>query len=156
MMLSELIHNLRLDLGDQSESLFEDAQLERSLRRGLVQINGELDTSYQWVDKSVSPSMTATASELLLLLAQINACVMMRSKTANAFSFSSGDKRVDKTKQPEHWAKLAADLTTEYKLRLKQLKPDIGTGSDDYIIRPTGLYTILYEQGVECDLDDCD
>lgn len=154
MMLSELIHNLRLDLGDQSGSLFEDAQLERSLRRGLVQINGELDTSYQWVDNSVSPSMTATASELLLLLAQINACVMMRSKTANAFSFSSGDKRVDKTKQPEHWAKLAADLTTEYKLRLKQLKPDMGTGTDDYLIRPTGLYPVIYEQGVNVELDE--
>lgn len=154
MMLSELILNLRLDLGDQSVVLFEDAQLERSLRRGLIQINGDLDTSYQWVESGVSPTLTTTAVELLLLSAQINACQIMRSKTANAFSFSSGDKRVDKTKQPEHWAKLAADLSADYKLRLKQLKPDIGTGTDDYLIRPTGLYPVIYEQGVDVELDE--
>jgi len=42
----------------------------------------------------------------------------MRAQTANAFAFSSGDKRVDKTKQPEHWAGLEEGLKAVYKQRL--------------------------------------
>jgi hypothetical protein len=49
----------------------------------------------------------------LVIMAQIHACQVMRSATANAFSFSSGDKRVDKTGQPGHWAKLEADLLAD-------------------------------------------
>lgn len=155
MNLNDLLTSLRLDLGDQDGVLFGDAQLERCLHRGLIQINGDLDTSYPWVANGADLTMTADLVELLLLCAKINACQMMRTRTANAFSFSSGDKRVDKTKQPEQWAELAADLTTEYKARIKQLKPDIGTtASDDYMIRPTGLSPVLYQQGVNNELDE--
>lgn len=153
MTPTELMWNLRLDLGDQAKVLFDEAQLERCLRRGLIQINGDLDTSYLWVTNGADLAMTTTTSELLLLCAQINACNLMRVRTANAFSFSSGDKRVDKTKQTEKWAELAADLGADYKAKLKLLKPDIGSGADDYIIRPQGLMPVIYELGIDNEFD---
>ena len=85
--------------------------------------------------------------EILLLQAQIAACQFMRAATANAFSFSSGDKRVDKTSQPEHWAKLETDLTATYRQRLHEIRPE--TGQDDYILTPRELRPIAYDQGID-------
>ena len=84
---------------------------------------------------------------MLLLQARIEACRYMRAATANAFSFSSGDKRVDKTSQPEHWAKLEADLTAAYRQRLHEIRPE--AGQDDYILTPRDLRPIAYEQGID-------
>jgi hypothetical protein len=53
----------------------------------------------------------------MIILANIHACQVMRSATANAFSFSSGDKRVDKTGQLGHWAKLEVDLMLMYRAK---------------------------------------
>ena len=78
----------------------------------------------------------------------------MRSATANAFSFSSGDKRVDKSKQPEHWAKLEVDLLDEYRKRLAALQPGTEVNEDGYIITPGGLTPVIYEQGI-CLEEDC-
>ncbi len=85
---------------------------------------------------------------MLLLLAQIHACQYKRAATANAFSFSSGDKNVDKTKQPEHWARLENDLKTQYRQRLTEIKPGtMPTDPDAYIISPDHLHAVLFEQG---------
>ena len=69
----------------------------------------------------------------------------MRAKTANAFSFSSGDKRVDKTKQPEHWAKFEGDLKTLYKQHLSRVRPG-ALSLEDTIVSPN-LKPVIYEQG---------
>jgi hypothetical protein len=71
----------------------------------------------------------------------------MRATTANTFSFSSGDKRVDKTKQPEHWAKLEEDLKALYKQRLSEIKPGAAASPEDYIISPSDMKPVIYEQG---------
>ena len=84
---------------------------------------------------------------MLLLLGQIHACQLMRAKTANAFSFSSGDKRVDKTKQPEHWAKLEQDLKILYQHHLSEVRPEAASSPEDTIISPSGLKPVIYEQG---------
>ena len=78
----------------------------------------------------------------------------MRSATANAFSFSSGDKRVDKSKQPEHWAKLEVDLLEDYRKRLSAFKPGYEVNEDSYIITPSGVNPVIYEQG-KCLDEDC-
>ena len=83
---------------------------------------------------------------MLLLLGQVHACQYMRASTANVFIFSSGDKRVDKTKQPEHWAKLEGDLMAQYRLSLSEARPGAATSPDDYILSP-GLTPVIYEQG---------
>jgi hypothetical protein len=71
----------------------------------------------------------------------------MRAATANAFSFSTCDKRVDKTGQPGHWAKLEADLMVDYRERLGQLRSETQINEDSYIITPSNLSPLVYGQG---------
>ena len=76
----------------------------------------------------------------------------MRSATANAFSFSSGDKQVDKTGQPGHWAKLEADLLADYRQRIAELLPNAQIDPESYILTPSGLTPVIYEQGIDLDV----
>ena len=78
--------------------------------KGVHRLARDLEISLSVANGEVVPEPEGETLELLLLLGQIHACQVMRATTANAFSFSSGDKRVDKTKQPEHWARLEEDL----------------------------------------------
>ena len=152
--LSNLISELRLDLSDPAGVLFDDVTLGRCLRRGLVRLNTDLNARYAVHASAIEPAPSDAVAELMLLLGQINACQVMRSRTANAFSFSSGDKRVDKTKQPEQWAKLESDLEAEYTQRLKLLKPDVsGQNAESYIITPQNLAPVIYEQGLDLESD---
>ena len=95
----------------------------------------------------IVPEPQGEMLDMLLLWARIEACRYMRAATASAFSFSSGDKRVDKTSQPEHWAKLETDLTATYHQRLHEIRPETGQG--DYILTPRELRPIAYEQGID-------
>ncbi len=95
----------------------------------------------------IAPEPQGETLEMLLLQARIEACRFMRAATANAFSFSSGDKRVDKTSQPEHWAKLEADLTATYHERLREIRPDAALDDDGYIFTPKPLRPVIFEQG---------
>jgi len=152
--LSNLISELRLDLSDPAGVLFDDVTLGRCLRRGLVRLNTDLNARYAVLASAIEPAPSDAVAELMLLLGQINACQVMRSRTANAFSFSSGDKRVDKTKQPEQWAKLESDLESEYSMRLKLLKPDVsGQNAESYIITPQNITPVIYEQGLDLESD---
>ena len=123
MLLSDLIADLRLDLSDPGASLFEDQTLERCVRKAVFRVGRDLDQSLTITAGEITPDPTGEVRELLVIMAQIHACQVMRSATANAFSFSSGDKRVDKTGQPGHWAKLEADLLADYRQRLTELRP---------------------------------
>ena len=150
--VDELLVTLRLDLADPGAVLFSDELLRRCLLRGVFQVARDLDVALLIAGGEIAPEPDAGASELLLLLGQIHACQAMRAATANAFSFTSGDKRVDKTKQPEHWAALEADLRATYSRRLKELRPDAVLDGDPYLVTPGGLRPVLYEQGgdLEC------
>lgn len=113
----------------------------------LPDLIADLRTDLTDNEKALFTDQTEQQRELLLLLARINGCQVMRSATANAFSFASGDKRVDKTSQPEHWAKLEADLLAEYRQRIALMKPVSAANPDNYIITPAGLAPVIYEQG---------
>lgn len=148
MQLAELVRLLRLDLGDGQAHQFSDLELGRCVEKGLFPLGRDLGVSYRMVDDQVEPQMSGETRELLLLLGQINACQRMRAQTANTFSFSSGDKSVDKTKQAEHWAKLEKDLTAAYQKRLQALNPSGGDGdSGSVLLTPTLLRPVIYEQG---------
>ena len=138
---------LRLDLSDPDGALFTDEALARCLDKAAYRLARDLDTQLSVVDGEIEPESEGDTRELLLLLAQIHACQFMRAKTANAFSFSSGDKRVDKTKQPEHWAKLEQDLKVLYKHHLSEVRPDAASSPEDYVVSPSGLKPVIYEQG---------
>lgn len=145
--MSDLLAVLRTDLGDGDETLFEEVTLTRCLHKGALVLAGDLDTAFAIQDGEIVPEPVGVEQELLLLLARIHACQVMRALTANAFVFRSGDKRVDKSKQPEHWAKLEADLRAQYKARLKEVNPDATFVEDDYFVTPGGLSPEIYEQG---------
>ena len=111
-------------------------RLARDLRITLSVASGE-----------IAPEPEGEARELLLLLGQINACQVMRAATANAFSFSSGDKSVNKTGQPKQWADLEESLTLQYRQRAAQMTPGVHD-DDGYIITPE-FRPVLYEQGLD-------
>lgn len=147
MALRDLVGLLRTDLADPSAERFSDEVLTRCILRSVFPVGRDIGVQMTVIGGEISPQPQGEVLEILLLQAQIAACQFMRAATANAFSFSSGDKRVDKTSQPEHWAKLESDLTATYRQRLREMRPD--TAEADFILTPRGLKPIAYEQGVD-------
>ena len=148
MATSDLLALLRTDLGDEDAALFDETTLTRCLHRAAFVLGRDLDTAFAIQAGEIVPAPEGAAQELLLLLARIHACEVMRSRTANAFAFSSGDKRVDKSRQPEQWAKLEADLRDQYRSRLKEVKPEAAVAEDNYFVHPGHIVPVVYEQGV--------
>lgn len=145
MTLEELIAVLRTDLGDPNGELADDASLERAVRRALPLVCRDLDVSHRIVDGVFQPEPDDLFKELLLLRAQAFACSMLRAMTARNFSFKSGDKEVDKTRQADWWAKQEKDLLAEYRGRIDAVKP----GDPTVAVTP-----MIYELDTEpCDCD---
>ncbi len=145
-MLSDLVSLLRTDLADPNAERFTDEVLERCVLKSSFPVGRDVSVKMTVSGGEIVPEPQGEVLELLILQARIAACQFMRAATANAFSFSSGDKRVDKTSQPEHWAKLESDLTTTYHERLREMKP--GAVIDDgYVFTPQPLRPVIYEQG---------
>ncbi len=138
---------LRTDLADPSSERFADEVLKRCILRSTFAVGRDTGTQMSVVSSEIIPAPQGEVLEILLLQAQIAACQFMRAATANAFSFSSGDKRVDKTSQPEHWAKLESDLTATYQQRLGEIKAV--SGVDDFVMTPRSIPIAVYEQGSE-------
>ena len=153
--LADLLAALRIDLGDPEGALLDDPALERAVRKAVFLVAKDLAITLSLVASEIVPGPPPETEELILLLAEIHACQMMRARTANAFSFSSGDKRVDKTSQPEQWAKLEADLLATYRRRLSEIRGG-GDAGDDTILRPRGLSPLVYERGVDVDPPLCE
>ena len=147
MAASDLVAILRTDLADPSAERFSDEVLTRCLLKSAFPVGRDTGTQMTVSGGEIVPEPQGEMLDVLLLWARIEACRYMRAATANAFSFSSGDKRVDKTSQPEHWAKLETDLTATYRRRLLEIRPEAGQG--DYILTPRELKPIAYEQGID-------
>ncbi len=147
MATSDIIGLLRTDLADPNAERFTDEVLTRCILKSAFPVGRDIGVQMSVSVGEIVPEPQGEALELLLLQAQIAACQFMRAATANAFSFSSGDKKVDKTSQPEHWAKLESDLTAEYRQRLHDIRPE--AGQDDYILTPRELRPVAYEQGID-------
>jgi hypothetical protein len=147
VLLTDLIADLRLDLSDSGAALFEDPTLERCVRKAVFHVGKDLQINYAILNSEINPTPDMAAQELMAILAQVHACQVMRAATANAFSFSSGDKRVDKTGQPSHWAKLEADLIADYREQLGELRPETQINEESYIITPSNLSPLIYGQG---------
>ena len=148
MAASDLVAILRTDLADPSAERFSDEVLTRCILKAAFPVGSDLGVQLSIVGTEISPEPEGETLEMLLLWARIEACRYMRAATASAFSFSSGDKRVDKTSQPEHWAKLEADLLASYRQRLHEIRAE--TAQDDgYIITPRSVTPVIYEQGLD-------
>jgi hypothetical protein len=151
MTVNEFVSDLRLDLCDPQGELLSDPSLKRCVRKAVFRVGLDLNISFAIASGQISPEPDTATKNLIAILAQIYACQLMRAATANAFSFSSADKRVDKSGQPAQWAKLEEDLTTQYTQALKALRPNATVGEDTYILTPSSLWPVIYEQGVELD-----
>ena len=148
MNLADLIALMCTDLADPDKERFNDEVLSRCILKSVSAVARDLgiEMSISGTDILNCPSQ-GESLEMLILAARIEACRYMRAATASAFSFSSGDKRVDKTSQPEQWAKLESDLIEEYQQRLHDMGLS-GLMEDDYIITPHEVHAAIYEQGV--------
>ena len=69
----------------------------------------------------------------------------MRSITANNYSFTSADKKVDKTKQPEFWKEQEEALLTRYKEWVKEIKPENSALFDEDILAVGNITPEIYE-----------
>ena len=147
MAVSDLISILRTDLADPGAERFSNEVLTRCILKSAFPVGRDLGDQMNISGGQIIPEPQGEELDMLLLWARIEACRYMRAATASVFSFSSGDKRVDKTSQPEHWAKLETDLTAAYRQRLHEIRPE--AGQDDYILTPKGLRPIAYEQGID-------
>jgi hypothetical protein len=141
MTIADLVPLLRADLADPNSERFSDEVLTRCILRSIYPVGWDLDLRLTVVGGEIDPAPDSQTQEMILLQARIEACRFMRAATANAFSFSSGDKKVDKTSQSEHWAKLEEDLNTAYKQRLNDIRP--GAGDDD-VITPHDVVPVIY------------
>ena len=146
MALTDLLSLLRTDLADPDAQRFTDEVLRRCILKSVFPVGRDLGVNMRISGGEIMPEPVDETLEMLLLQAKIAACQFMRAATANTFSFSSGDKRVDKTSQPEHWAKLESDLTATYHERLREIKPDAAI-DDGYIFTPQPLRPVIFEQG---------
>ena len=128
MALSDIRDKLRLEYDDSdTPPLLSDEQLNRAITRALTAINLNLERAYAVMGEDFQPALDSDDEEALLIHSMITVCAMMQSKTARNFSFSSGDKKVDKTKQPDYWAKLGQSYEARYKQMVSERNPDYGT-----------------------------
>jgi hypothetical protein len=148
MALADLVALLRTDLADPDGDRFNDEVLSRCILKSVYGVARDLGTEMSVSGTDILPFPQDETLEMLILAGRIEACRYMRAATADAFSFSSGDKKVDKTGQPSQWAKLEEDLIAQYRERLHDLVPS-GSLESDYIITPRELRPVLYEQGVD-------
>jgi hypothetical protein len=152
MPLGDLLPLLRQDLADTDKTLFSDEILARCILRGVFRLARDLQVEITVANGEVVPEPEGETQELLLLLGRINACQYMRAATANAFSFTSGDKSVNKTSQPKNWAELEEALIAQYKLRVGQITGNV-QNDDRYIITPE-FRPVIYEQGLDLEPPD--
>jgi len=143
MTLNELVQAMRTDLGDEDGALFADTALTRCVIRAIYPVGQDTGQSLRMVDGEIAPQPENAFAEVVLLLAESYACGIMRGKTANGVSISSGDKRVDRSTQAKHWADLEADLLARYRQRITEM------AGGEFFITPPPLRPVMYEQGSE-------
>ena len=140
MLLSVLTEKLKINVQDDT---LEWGLLRRCFERAVVQLNHDLSTSYvidgaDALDTTILPDPSVFHQELLLILAEYNLVNSGRLSASNAFSWQSGDKRVDKSRTALSKKEYLVDLWNNY-LQLAGLDTEavvIGsqyesTGGDD-------------------------
>jgi len=129
MQLSELLRALRLEYHDTgTPPQLDDEQLTRAVSQGIVALKKDVKQIYAIVAEAISPTLEPEDRELIILYSLAVVCRMMQAATARGFSFSSGDKKVDKTKQPSYWAELGRGYLDQYRLAVAERNPEYGLG----------------------------
>jgi hypothetical protein len=144
-MLSELVQDILADFTDEEgEALVATEYVTRAAERALPLISSDLDVPYQLVHDDVTPAMPGDHRELWLVRSKILVCRFLRARSASRVSFSSGDKRMDRSREASNWAALEKDLTAEYSARVRKLNP----AADDSVLSPE-TRPLVYSRGAQ-------
>jgi hypothetical protein len=126
MLIADFIASLKLSIDDTGDSaLLSSDQYESIVTRSLGKVNGYLNAHYQITNESISPEFESGASELIFLQSMVFIAEVMRAKVAKNYSFKSGDKSIDKTKQASVWADLHRDYLARLRESLKMMVPHL-------------------------------
>jgi len=126
MTVTSFIAELKLQVDDTAaEGLLVNEQYSSIVSRSLTRVNAVLGMSYTIAGDEIVPQLLANSKELLTVQALVFIAETMRAKVAKNFSFKSGDKAVDKTKQPSFWADLHKDYLTRLQGLSKRLAPHL-------------------------------
>ena len=126
MTISSFISELKLQIDDTAdESILNTEQYSSIVSRSLSKVNATLGMSYQITNDEISPDLLLGSQELLTVQALVFIAETMRAKVAKNFSFKSGDKTIDKTKQPSFWADLHKDYLSRLHILTKRLAPHL-------------------------------
>jgi len=130
MLLSEVIRGLRLEYHDTgTPPSLDDDQLKHAVAQALMAVKRDVKQTYMLSDEGlVTPEPEPEDRELIHSYALAVVCRMMQAQTARGFSFSSGDKRIDKTRQPSYWAELGKDYLDQYRQAVADRNPEYGIG----------------------------
>lgn len=154
--LDQVVADLLDDLVDGSgSSLLSEAYLERCAERALPVLAADLGVAYVLDESgSVTPEIDGLAAELWTVGSQIIACERLWRTASNLYTFTSGDKKVDHSKEASNWKDQLAALRGEYKRRVAQLNPAM----DESRIQTGGLAPKAFERGrcyCPCTEEEC-
>ena len=142
-MLEELVADILTDFTDEEgDSLVPEEYAHRAAERALPLVAADLDIAYELSGNDVTPEMSGAHRELWLLRSKIGICRFLRGQAAARISFSSGDKKMDRSKEAANWAALEKDLTDEYVSRVKKINP----AADDSVMCPD-THPLVYSRG---------
>ena len=142
-MLDELVQDILADFTDEEgDALVPEEYMKRAAERALPLLSVDLDVDYELSEGEVSPAMPGDHQELWLLKAKILVCRFLRAQSASRVSFSSGDKKMDRSKEAANWAALEKDLAGEYAERVKKINPT----ADDSVLSPN-TRPLVYTRG---------
>ena len=126
MTVSSLITELKLQIDDAAdEPLLSLEQYSSIVTRAVAKVNSILGMNYVISDDEITPDLLPDSQELLTVQSLVFIAETMRAKVAKSFSFKSGDKTIDKTKQPSFWADLHKDYLSRLHTLTKRLAPHL-------------------------------
>lgn len=123
-MLDELVQDILSDFTDEEgEPLVSDAYIRRQAERALPVLSADLGAEYELNEDDVVPQMPLDVREVWIIRTKILLCRHLRAQASSRVSFSSGDKKMDRSREAANWAALQKDLTEEYAAGIKRLNP---------------------------------
>ncbi len=142
-MLDALVADILQDfIDEEGDALVADIYVLRQAERALPLVSADLAVSYLLDDNDVLPEMPGDHREVWALRTKIMVCRYLRTQAASRVNFSSGDKKMDRSKEAANWAALEKDLTTEYASRVKRINP----AADETLIT-LDVHPMIFERG---------
>jgi len=149
-VLDQLVADIRADfIDEEGESLVPEEYAQRAAERALPLVAADLDIDYELSDDEVTPEMPGAHRELWLLRSKIGVCRFLRGQAAGRFSFSSGDKKMDRSREAANWAALEKDLAAEYATRVKRANPEA-----DETVLSVDAGALVYSRGSQLPEED--